>query len=269
MTKTQPLQPARRWFLIGAALLLASAAALQARAGDALADVSVYDRAQKRFLPLYWHEGRAYVVGTPGNEYEIVVRNRARGDVLAVVSVDGVNAVTGETANASQGGYVVRDGSTTRVTGWRKSLGETAAFYFTSLGDSYAGRTGRPDNVGVIGVALFERKPAAIPWAAPQTPWRQKSESGASRDSAASMEKRHGAPPASAPLGTGHGRRQDSPATTTEFERASLYPSQVVTIHYDSHRNLVAQGIIPPAYGRRAPDPFPQGFVPDPPRYRR
>lgn len=269
MTKSQPLHPARRWFLLGSVALVASAVVLQARAAPALADVTVYDRAQGRHLPIYWHDGRAYVVGNPGNEYEIVVRNRAPGDVLAVVSVDGVNAVTGETASASQGGYVVRDGSTTRVSGWRKNLGETAAFYFTSLGDSYAGRTGRPANVGVIGVALFERKRQYIPYPAPESPWRQKSEAGAAQD-AAPMEKRHGAPAASsAPLGTGHGRRQDSPATYTEFERATSHPAQVVTIYYDSHRNLVAQGVIPPAYGRRDPDPFPRGFVPDPPRYRR
>ena len=37
-------------------------------------------------------------------------------------------------------------------------MDEIAAFYFTSLGDSYANRTGRPDNVGVIGVALYQRK---------------------------------------------------------------------------------------------------------------
>ena len=34
-----------------------------------------------------------------------------------------------------------------------------AAFYFTELENSYAARTGRPDNVGVIGVAVFRKKP--------------------------------------------------------------------------------------------------------------
>ena len=34
-------------------------------------------------------------------------------------------------------------------------LNEVAAFYFTQLPDSYAARTDRPDNVGVIGVAVF------------------------------------------------------------------------------------------------------------------
>jgi hypothetical protein len=49
------------------------------------------------------------------------------------------------------------------ISGWRKSLSETAAYYFTALPDSYAARTGRPDDVGVIGVALFRRKQAPPP----------------------------------------------------------------------------------------------------------
>ena len=48
------------------------------------------------------------------------------------------------------------------ITGWRKSLERTAAFYFTDLGDSYAARTGRPQNVGVIGVAVFQERPKRI-----------------------------------------------------------------------------------------------------------
>ncbi len=43
-----------------------------------LADVSLYDRSDGRQLPVYWHEGRAYVVGKPGNEYAVRIRNRQR-----------------------------------------------------------------------------------------------------------------------------------------------------------------------------------------------
>jgi len=41
-----------------------------------------------------------------------------------------------------------------------------------------------------------------------------------------------------------------------------------VTIHYDSRRNLMASGILPPvpvAMPRPFPQPFPGGFVADPP----
>ncbi|EFK95560.1 conserved hypothetical protein, partial [sediment metagenome] len=45
------------------------------------------------------------------------------------------------------------------VQGWRKDLNRTAAFYFSDPQASYAARTGRPDDLGVIGVALFRERP--------------------------------------------------------------------------------------------------------------
>src|SRR3954465_7111193 len=155
-----------RTMLVLAAMLCAGGAA----AHGGMADLSVYDRTEGRRLAVHWHEGRAYVVGKPGNEYQVSVRNRLREDVLAVVSVDGVNVVSGETANPAQTGYVLSGGQSYDILGWRKSLAETAVFYFTALADSYAARTGRPDNVGVIGVALFRRK--AQPLIQIQTPPR-------------------------------------------------------------------------------------------------
>src|SRR6187455_3352399 len=133
-----------RW----ACAALLAAGATQAGAVGRFADLNVYDRTEGRRLQVYWHEGRAYVVGRPGNEYQVSVRNRRGEDLLAVMSVDGVNVVNGETASPKQSGYVLSPWERLDVRGWRKSLQETAAFYFTSLGDSYAGRTGRPANVG-------------------------------------------------------------------------------------------------------------------------
>src|SRR5713226_1781310 len=147
----------------------------EALALGGLADLTVYDRTEARRLPVYWHQGRAYVAGKPGNEYQITLRS-LREDVLAVVSVDGVNVITGETANPAQSGYVLGARASLDIQGWRKSLAQTAAFYFTTLPDSYAARTGRPDDVGVIGVALFRRKPAPQPLAevAPSAPAQRK-----------------------------------------------------------------------------------------------
>ena len=70
-------------------------------------------------------------------------------------------------------------------------------------------------------------------------------------------------------LGTGHGRRETSHAQYVNFERASTSPAELITLYYDSHRNLVAKGIIretaplAPAVAPLYPRPFP-GFVPDP-----
>ena len=145
------------WTAIAAAALLWSATGAAAAAGR-LADVAIYDRGAERALPVYRHQGRLYVVGRPGNEYEIRIRNRTGREILAVVSVDGVNAVSGETANWHQTGYVLAPYQRLTVKGWRKSLQQVAAFYFTEHANSYAARTGRPQNVGVIGVALFRKQ---------------------------------------------------------------------------------------------------------------
>lgn len=244
---------------------------LAANAVGRIADISIVDRATGRVLPVHWYEGRAYVVGKPGSEYKIVARNRRGEDLLAVVAVDGVNVVSGQSASPDQGGYVLSAWSRMEIKGWRKNLGETASFYFTSLGDSYAGRTGRPDNVGVIGVALFERAyryetPEEID---PFDPWGPKSESADKRaQPGAQAQQKHGRAVPSAPLGTGHGRRESSAARPTEFQRATHEPVETIALYYDSYRNLVAQGVISGSYGRRDPDPFPTRFAPDPPRYR-
>lgn len=273
--------------LLGLCLLTGHASAAQ------LADLRVYDRTDGRLLPVYWHGGNAYVVGKPGNEYQLQIKNRQNEDILAIVSVDGVNIVTGETAASDQGGYVFERGQQYDIQGWRKNLSQTAAFYFTPLPDSYAGRTGRPGNVGVIGMAVFRRKfvpppppvkykaPVAAP--APQA-MRQEEIAADAKDSSApqgmakpdasatrqsaSMENQRRRE--SEKLGTGHGRIERSETTSVEFERATAQPEQIFTVYYDSYKNLVARGVIRPS-PRPVPSPqaFPAetGFVPDPPRY--
>jgi hypothetical protein len=254
-----------------------AALSFSAHAVGHLADITILDRATGQELPVHWHQGRAYVVGKPGNEYQVVMRNQRGEDLLAVVSVDGVNVLSGETASSRQGGYVLSPWTRMDIAGWRKSLSETAAFYFTSLGDSYAARTDRPDNVGVIGVALYQRRPlpvakAVIP-VAPRESFAQRGESGAAADSnSAKREAAAGvltspatsAPAPSAPLGTGHGRREESQAQYVQFERATRDPVETIAIYYDSYRNLAARGIVQVASAPRDPQPFPARFAPDP-----
>ena len=262
--------------LILAAALLAAACG-KAWAADGLADVTVYDRTARRALPLHWGEGNNWVVGTPGNEYSLRIRNRSGTDVLAVISVDGVNAVTGQSASPDQGGYVIPAFGSIEIKGWRKSLQRVAAFYFTDLGDSYAARTGRPDDVGVIGVALFKRKPAPELDLSERRRERNEWGGGAAKESASGPRAQPSAPEAQAAepsadsrsststvpsLGTGHGRSQSSHARYVDFERESATPNEVITLRYDGRENLVRMGIL--REPRRRPDPFPAAFVPDP-----
>ena len=264
-----------------AALMLFGTAGPALAVGN-VADVTIYDRAENRTLPVYFHEGRYYVVGKPGNEYQVNIRSHQPGEILTVISVDGVNAVSGETANWSQTGYVLSPYSLFGIKGWRKSLQRIAAFYFTELEDSYAARTGRPDNVGVIGIAVFRKKtePAVgiyrdferrreapapgAPAGEAQGSAKESPAQDAAADAAAPRASTVAPQPVEKSLGTGHGRGETSVVRYASFERASSTPDEVIMIYYDSYRNLVAQGVIKDTPRIARPNPFPNQFVPDP-----
>ena len=286
----------RRFFLTAlAAASLSACASPPAQAVGSLVDVQIVDRSRGETLPTWRHRGASWVAGRPGDRYAVRLTNRSPARVLVVLSVDGVNAVSGDTAAVGQTGYVLGPYQSAEITGWRKSFTEAAAFYFTALPDSYAARTDRPDNVGVIGAAVFRERavqPAQRPFE-PQPPVASRRDDGsdlrqserrakgqasgslgAAGDAAAS--ERSNAAPAASPapmrerdvakadkLGTGHGEREYSPTTQTAFERASSSPAEIVQVRYDSYANLVATGVIGRAPIYAVPDPFPR-FAPDP-----
>jgi len=282
------------------ALIACNPSALAAR----LVDVTVVNRSTGERLTPYRHGGKLYVAGAPGERYSIEL-NGLRGErVLTVLSVDGVNVLTGQTAATLQSGYVLDGGQRFAVNGWRKSMDDVAQFVFTDLPDSYAARTGRPGNVGVIGVAVFREKVVPLPQPLAVVPQMSRREDG-SRDASGEspMKETPQSVPAPAPeskaessngaagsladgradfaasrarpmaeaekkirqLGTGHGEREYSPTRYVDFVRQSDSPDEVITIYYDSRANLVARGIIP-SPRLAEPRPFPAGvdFVPDP-----
>lgn len=257
-----------------------------AHAAGRLAEVLVIDRDSGVPLRTYYHRGEYWVAGNPGARYAIEIRNTLHQRVLAVTSVDGINVLTGDTARWDQSGYVLHGEEAYEITGWRKSQTEVAAFEFTAVSNSYAARTGRSANVGVIGVAVFrERVPEHITGTAPSTATPPSPEAGENRaesgmrggadadDGSARSAQRSDAlvrPAPLAKLGTGHGAREQSYVEFTDFTRADSQPNEIVRIRYDSRENLLALGIIPraaPVAGD--PNPFPGSslvhFVPDPP----
>ena len=268
------------------ASVLALAASAEASAVGSLARVSVVDRDNGVTLRTYYARGEYWVAGDPGARYAIEIRNCAGTRLLAVTSVDGVNVLSGDTAGFDQAGYVFDPAERYQITGWRKSNAEVAAFTFTDSRDSYAARTGRPANVGVIGIALFREQPQAVyaparvaPAPAPEFGAAPPFAGSANRSLAEDATAMAGAPalqraPVAAPapgerLGTGHGEREYSYAVDTEFHRMQSQPNEVIRIRYDSFENLVAMGIIHrPRPAPHAPDAFPNSeqrhFVPDP-----
>jgi hypothetical protein len=132
-----------------------------------------------------------------------------------------------------------------------------AAFFFTQHENSYATRTGRPDNVGVIGVAVFRKKPEPTALIDRDSLRREAPASGSGAGSAEDGGAARSAPESNAPqpgasrggagpryapsspsveksmsLGTGHGRNEASHVTYTDFERATAAPEEVIVIHY-------------------------------------
>ncbi|MCC6561307.1 MAG: hypothetical protein IT478_08120 [Xanthomonadales bacterium] len=257
-----------------------------------LVDLQVVDRDTGAVLDVHHRRGQAYVAGEPGHRYAVLMQNRIGERVMAVLSVDGVNAVTGETANPYQGGYVLGPYERAEINGWRKSMSEVAQFVFSAPEASYAARTGRPQNVGVIGIAVFRER---VPVYAPPPPpvyrddeWRRKSMApgaaneadamaqraapapsaeaglGASRDQPMADAKRGRSEEFASELGTAHGRREWSEVNSTQFERRSSRPDEVVQVQYDTFEHLVERGVIRrPRWHHDEPRAF-AGFVPDP-----
>jgi hypothetical protein len=275
-----------------------------AHAAGSLADVQIIDRDSGSALPMYRSRGEYWVAGRPGARYSIMIQNHRGERLLAVTAVDGINVISGETGAWGQSGYVFSPGESYEIAGWRKSNAEIAAFNFTAASNSYAERTGRPVNVGVIGVALFLERPARAPHY--ESSDRRSEESGYAQnrieggfDSAARAAAppsaaaaapapgfSAGVPPAprleevkpyaslsnAAPaqkLGTGHGARETSYVQDTTFDRLSRTPNELIKIRYDSYENLVAMGVVPTRRTWQRPNPFPdspiQRYVPDPP----
>ena len=274
-------------FLAGA---LALCIALPAHAVGQLIDVQVVDRNTGETLTPTYYKGEWWIAGKPGARYGVTILSRNPQRTLNVISVDGVNAISGDTAAWNQTGYVLSPYQRTQIDGWRKDMNRIAAFEFTALPDSYAVRTGRPANVGVIGVATFTEKPRPAPIVRPNVAPAESERSSAPLPAQAppspmsSGTDSSGAPAPSArsslsndftmrreSIGTGHGEIEQSSINYVAFQRAQSTPNEIVTIHYDRAENLIAMGIVPPPYvpvaSNGSPNPFPNSgrFVADPP----
>jgi len=293
LTERKKIKVGRRMLLAGVVALASVACATSALADRDLADVQVVDRDTGREVPIWTRDGRLFVVGEPGHRYSLRVTNRTGGRVLAVMSVDGVNIISGQTASYDQRGYVFAPHESYDISGWRKSTTEVAAFSFAPLPQSYAARTGRPGDVGVIGVAVFRERPLLEPLDAQSRPLSSRPLSSPPPPPAPPPVSRRVMPlhaPAPAPLavpapppadsvgevvvtgshvgrrdvdpdasgeklGTAHGAREYSYSPVVTFVRATSYPEQVWRIEYDTYADFVARGILP--RGDERPRAFP------------
>lgn len=231
-------------------------------------------------LPTFQHAGTTYVLGEPGERYNIRVHNPTSERVEVVVTVDGRDAISGEPGDyVSQRGYLIEPWGSLLVEGFRRSLDEVAAFRFTGRAGSYSALRGTPQHVGVIGVAVFPeraRPPVAVRKAprrryvpeseyrapAPASPPRADAGDAAPRaqgsrgrswespsDDAPSKRKSAGATGSGSSagpsnIGTEYGERESSSVVEVAFERRSpTHPAQVLRLRYDDYDGLEARGI--------------------------
>jgi hypothetical protein len=114
-------------------------------------------------LPWYESNGKIFVIGEAGRNYSIVLENPNKEKVEVVVSVDGLDALSGTPASASRRGYVIPAKGEIKISGMRIN-GKMRSFHFGSVRDSQAAKTGGEKgarNVGVIGVAVYVEDEAA------------------------------------------------------------------------------------------------------------
>lgn len=106
--------------------------------------------------------GRYYLEAREGAGYEIHLANRTRERLGVVVTVDGLNVVSGE-RDAGRGRMYILDpwGSTT-IRGWRRSLHDVHRFTFVDEKASYASRSGKASGrMGWIEVSVYRESPRA------------------------------------------------------------------------------------------------------------
>lgn len=229
-------------------------------------------------LPSFRHGGGSYVLGEPGERYVIRVENPTAERVEAVVTVDGRDAISGEPGDyVSQRGYLIEPWGTVTVEGFRRNLDEVAAFRFTAHGRSYSARRGTPENVGVIGVAVFperERPRTPIvkprPRVLPESEYQPPLRAPRAGMGDAAPESRKAGP---SNIGTEYGENQSSSVVEVAFQRRSpTHPQALLRVRYDDYQGLEARGIdlssLGYAYRDSAePEPFPLSrshFAPPP-----
>ncbi len=106
-------------------------------------------------------QGQTWIEAKEGSKYSIEVYNPYFNRALAIVSVDGINVITGEPAEVdSEDGYVISAYSKIVIDGWRISDDKVKEFLFTFNKDkSYSAKLGNGKaNLGVIGLAFYSEK---------------------------------------------------------------------------------------------------------------
>ena len=122
-------------------------------------NVSMHVQVNGRACKEYTHKGMSFIEARHGTNYTVKIKNDNPYRVMAVLSVDGLDVISGKVAAESDTGYIIDAHGTLDVKGYRISDKDCASFIFTSKGKSYVQQTkGGAGNCGVIGLRAFGEK---------------------------------------------------------------------------------------------------------------
>lgn len=208
--------------------------------------------------------GRYYLEARTGSRYAVALANRTGERVGVVLTVDGLNAISGERDTGRGRMYVLDPWQSTRVQGWRSSLQEVRQFTFVDERRSYAARSGKAnEKMGWIEVAVYRERRALAqvrPYPYPELPRTspiEEQQNGARAQAPAAPEassakdeaeigaRAEGDSKLRSYPGTGWGRRTHDPVVLVSFD-PEPEPRECVTLRYEYRSALVALGVLPP-----------------------
>lgn len=235
------------------------------------------------------HDGMVYFEAPESGEYIIRVRNNDYQRKEIVVSVDGLSVMDGEEASFEKRGYILGGYGIIDIKGWRRTSDDVASFEFTKTGESYSAKMGKgTDNVGVIGVAVFNEKQDYKYWlkdaswpmdnfydnlggnivygSGSQSMGGTFSSSTTTRSSSRRITKgtvnvNHVSSEATPEtnIGTGYGKETSMKVTSVSFTRESSEPNRLTSFRYATRAKLVKWGVISKPVNK--PNPFPGNKV--------
>lgn len=214
-----------------------------------------------------YHNGEIWIEGRKGSDFTLRLSNRSYRQILMVPSIDGLSVMDGEEASFDDRGYIVAPHGFVDVPGWRLNDNEVAKFRFHKSGKSFAAKTGKSQNIGVIGCAVFQEKELTYTITTSHTPPHPRrkyasgsggqsilrganvncstvqSNTGSQLDSFMVQSSSFVGASSEPSLGTEFGKKSDHKVQRVLFERATNTPAEVITIRYGDRDELKRRGV--------------------------
>jgi hypothetical protein len=238
----------------------------------------------------YHKDGKTFVEGRQGSNFSLKLKNLTGRRILVHPTVDGLSAMTGKEASRrdSSHGYVLSAFEEATIPGWRLDDKEVAQFFFAGDGKSYAEKTGKGLDKGVVACAVWEEKPYDPPafiynlssgrcggqsiggggdWE-PSSLHAESYSKGGQQTNCSTRPKGITRSVATSNLGAGFGEKTDHKVSTTSFTPETKEPVLIAAIYYDDKSGLRARGIRlskKQRQPRTEPNPFPKDTACAPP----